>query len=155
MKRFVLILITCCFTCAVSYAQTDSTLVKHSDEPTLSDKENLLLDELESIIKKRVNTLARYKIYKTQNTYNLIKLDTATGRLWQVQYGMNNSSTRMEVPIDDTSLLSEWANITAGRFELYPTENMYTFILIDTVLGFTYQVQWHTNPNQRFRIPIR
>lgn len=155
MKKLVLIVITCFISCAVSYAQTDSTLVKHNDEPTLSDKEWLLLDELESIIKERVNTLPRYKLYKTENTYNLIKLDTATGRLWQVQYGMNNSSTRMEVPIDDTSLLMEGANLTAGRFELYPTENMYTFILIDTLWGFTYQVQWNTNPNQRFRIRIK
>lgn len=155
MKRLILVICVCCIACAASFAQTDTTTVKQNVEPTLSDRDNLLLDELEQIIKKRVNPHPRYKLYKTENTYNLIKLDTATGRLWQVQYGMNNSSDRMEVPIDDTELPPYFGDNRPGRYELYPTNNMYTFILIDTQWGDTYQVQWHTNPNQRFRIRIK
>lgn len=30
----------------------------------------------------------------------------------------------------------------AGRFELYKTQNMYNFILLDTETGSTWQVQW-------------
>ena len=30
----------------------------------------------------------RYKMYKTDNMYNLLKLDTATGVVWQVQYSV-------------------------------------------------------------------
>ena len=41
-----------------------------------------------------------------------------------------------------------------GRFELYPTKNMYNFVLIDTQRGFTYQVQWSTDPNSRFIMEI-
>ena len=60
----------------------------------------------------------------------------------------------MTVAIDDTSLLWDSEEIRGGRFELYPTKNMYNFILIDTEKGYTYQVQWHTEVNKRFRVPI-
>lgn len=43
----------------------------------------------------------------------------------------------------------------AGRFTLYPTQNMYTFILLDKISGHTYQVQWALNEEERFVIPIR
>lgn len=35
-----------------------------------------------------------------------------------------------------------------GRYELYPTGNNYNFILIDTIFGRSYQVQWSTESNQ-------
>ena len=60
----------------------------------------------------------------------------------------------MEVVLDETSLLYYWEEAIPGRFELYPTQNMYTFILLDTKFGYTYQVQWSTNPDQRFRSRI-
>ena len=28
------------------------------------------------------------------------------------------------------------------RFKLYPTQNIYTFLLLDTINGRTWQVQW-------------
>ena len=93
----------------------------------------------------------RYKIYKTENLYNLIKLDTATGRLWQLQYRMGEVASEV-VAIDDNSLLWSWEDEVPGRYELYPTNNTYTFILLDTKYGYTYQVQWNTKgPNYRFR----
>lgn len=36
--------------------------------------------------------------------------------------------------------ISENENI--GRFTLYPTENMYNFILLDQIDGDVYQAQW-------------
>ena len=95
----------------------------------------------------------RYKIYPTENTYISIKLDTATGRVWMVQIGLSDTDA-MTVAIDDESLLYDWEEYRGGRFELYPTKNMYNFILIDTEKGYTYQVQWHTEVNKRFRVPI-
>lgn len=93
----------------------------------------------------------RFKMYKTENTYNLVKLDTATGAVWQVQYRMGTTQS-MTVEIDGTSLLSLWEDEVPGRFELYNTNNMYTFILLDTTNGRTWQVQWSTDgPNKRFR----
>lgn len=115
---------------------------------------NFITDVAEFIVKNIESVKPRYKMYETDNLYNLIELDTATGKLWQVQFGMNRSSSRMKVAIDDSSLLYDWEDIIPGRFELYPTSNMYTFILLDTHWGRTYQVQWHTEPSKRFRISI-
>lgn len=92
----------------------------------------------------------RYKIYPTENTYISLKLDTATGRVWMVQIGLGDTDA-MTVAIDDTSLLWDSEEIRGGRFELYPTKNMYNFIMIDTQYGYTYQVQWHTDANKRLR----
>ena len=36
-----------------------------------------------------------------------------------------------------------------GRFELYPTQNMYNFILLDKVKGGTWQVQWSAKEKER------
>ena len=97
----------------------------------------------------------RYKMYQTENIYNLLKLDTRTGAIWQVQYRMKNVKAST-VPIE----YGFSAGVTLeslgwdGRFELYPTNNMYTFILVDTEKGYPYQVQWSTNPKQRFRVRI-
>lgn len=93
----------------------------------------------------------RFKMYQTENTYNLLKLDTRTGGVWQVQYRMKEA-TAQTVAINylwSPGVIDEedgWD----GRFELYPTKNMYTFIMIDTGTGDTYQVQWGTESNYRF-----
>lgn len=93
----------------------------------------------------------RFKMYQTENMYNLLKLDTRTGAVWQVQYRMKsvNAST---VPIEYgyiTGVVYESSGWD-GRFELYPTKNMYTFILLDTGTGNTYQVQWGVDAKHRF-----
>jgi len=137
-----------------SYAQTDSLSIAKSS-PTLSAKDSLYLDNLSRVVQDSYTaTIPRFKLYKTENIYNLIKLDTMTGALWQVQYSMNKNASAMEVAIDDSSLLRFFDTPVAGRYELYATNNMYTFILLDTQKGHCYQVQWSTNPNQRFRARI-
>tara|TARA_R110001606_G_scaffold222443_1_gene370337 strand:- start:542 stop:1045 length:504 start_codon:yes stop_codon:yes gene_type:complete len=39
-----------------------------------------------------------------------------------------------------------------GRFKLYPTGNSYNFIMVDTINGITYQVQWNIDKDKRFVI---
>ena len=152
MKKFILAAICILTVCISAKSQVkDSTAVTTQIEQVLTAKDSTYL-QLMRYIADQLHP--RFKMYKTENIYNLIKLDTATGALWQVQYGMNKSSTRMEVELDETSLLYYWEEAIPGRFELYPTQNMYTFILLDTMLGYTYQVQWSTNPDQRFRARI-
>ena len=85
----------------------------------------------------------RYKMYQTENNYNLLKLDTRTGKVWQVQYRMNDVQASV-VSINFIGIVFE-SDGWDGRFELYPTKNMYTFIMLDTGTGDTYQVQWSTN----------
>ncbi|MGN0091841.1 MAG: hypothetical protein ACI35M_02100, partial [Alistipes sp.] len=99
------------------------------------------------------NNLPRYKMYKTENIHILLKLDTATGKVWMVQYGTGGDSGII-VPVDSTSLLAENTPEVAGRYELYATKNMYNFILIDTENGDTYQVQWSIERENRMRIRI-
>ena len=65
------------------------------------------------------------------------------------------SNKRFKVPVNTTdySIFDEDPGIVdnryAGRFELYPTENMYTFILLDTYNGNTWQVQWSMEESKR------
>ena len=91
----------------------------------------------------------RYKIYQTENTYNLLKLDTRTGKVWQIQYRMKDVQPAVVTIGSSFGRVFEidgWD----GRFELYPTKNMYTFIMLDTGTGDTYQVQWGTSYEYRF-----
>lgn len=119
----------------------------------LTPKDSLFLRYMDDIARSVSNNTPRYKLYKTENIYNLIMLDTATGQVWQVQYGMNDAAEAMAVPIDKEPLIQETQSRN-GRFELYPTKNTYTFILLDTKYGFPYQVQWNTDPQKRFRTRI-
>ena len=134
--------------------------------------------------------IERYKIYPTENIYTSLKLDTATGRIWQLQIGLGDDVDRVQSVLSDWELarfkedliqeqnsrVEEWKkenpNATAeeiennapmsaekfiegsvfaqnGRFELYPTQNMYNFIMQDVITGQSYQVQWSTNEDER------
>ena len=156
MKKLIAILIMC-FCCSAfgAKAQIDSLTtskdsLKAAAVPQTVKLDSLTMAYIDAIYQKMGVGTPRYKMYKTDNTYNLIKLDTATGRVWQVQYRMGTTES-MTIPIDSTSLLWDDEKPIAGRFELYPTNNMYQFILIDTIYGRTWQVQWNTTPNKRFR----
>lgn len=152
MKRLTSVLIMCLF-CSVfsAMAQTDNNTNVQRQIVELDSLTMLYIDAINSRLKV---SIPRYKMYKTENVYNLIKLDTATGRVWIVQYGMGRSIEAHTSAIDDNSLLWSWEEEIAGRFDLYPTNNMYNFILLDTQTGRTWQVQWHTSEKRRFRSQI-
>ena len=147
-------LLICYFIPFSSFAQTDSLKVKTSDientEQKHIDIDSITIAQIRTIHDRIENLVPIYKIYKTENLYNLIKLNTATGQLWLVQYGVGDTES-MTTVINDNSLLWPSEPKIAGRFELYPTNNMYQFILIDTQTGLTWQVQWHTDSSKRFR----
>lgn len=92
-----------------------------------------------------------YRLFPTTNRWNFIKLNTRDGRMWQVQYSMENN--QLEVPLSLTTLVSSEEEKN-GRFFLHPTENMWTFILLDQLDGRVWQVQWSTESKNRFVIPI-
>lgn len=95
------------------------------------------------------NTDVPYRLFRTQNVYTLLKLDTRTGQVWQVQWGTEPGYSWVE-PINLKSLSQDGK---AGRFTLYPTMNIYTFILLDQADGRTWQVQWGKEKD-RFMLPI-
>ena len=150
MKRQIAILIAClCCSVFGAKAQEADSLKTKGEYPTVK-LDSLTMEYIDAIYERVGMSMPRFKLFKTDNIYNLIKLDTATGRTWQVQY-RTNSTDSMTVPIDDTSLLLNYEIEKSGRFDLYPTSNMYTFILMDTETGRTWQIQWSTEASRRFR----
>jgi len=82
-----------------------------------------------------------YRLFTTQNMYTFIKLDTRNGKMWQVQWSTKGSDYRFETSLSDISLVNKDEERN-GRFFLYPTTNIYNFILLDQIDGRAWQVQW-------------
>lgn len=97
----------------------------------------------------------RYKIYPTKNMWTFLKLDTMTGRIWQVQYSTKGEAYRFETVLSDVNIIWELKKKgIIGRYALYPTQNNYNFILLDQIDGHTYQVQWGAEKEDRMILPI-
>ena len=88
----------------------------------------------------------RYKIYSTENNYILIKLDTQTGKIQLIQWSLK-SEDEFTVSLNKNDL-SKYAGVNS--FELYPTKNIYQFILLDKATGRTWHVQWGTGSSDRW-----
>lgn len=113
-------------------------------------RDSLINDISLSLEKIRMQMLlkseqSRYKIYKTENIYNLLKLDTWTGRIEQVQWGLHGDYEGTMV-VNNADL--SWFNDSC--FELYSTKNMYQFILLDKANGRTWHVQWGHKDSERW-----
>ena len=89
-----------------------------------------------------------FKLYPTQNIWTFLKLDTRNGQIWQVQYSINDNEKRFAAPLNTILLINDMET-SAGRFILYPTQNMYNFILLDQVDGRMWQIQWSLEENNR------
>jgi len=93
-----------------------------------------------------------YRLFPTENMWTFLQLNTRTGQIWQIQFDVQGDN-RGSVILNHTPLVSS-SNEINGRFTLYPTQNRWTFILLDTVDGRTWQVQWSQEANRRFIIRI-
>ena len=148
MKRIVLIVsaLLLCFTASAQY------LPKNPDKLSLSAKDSLMLHMLLRINQKSAQN---FKLYPTDNIWTFLELDTAHGRIWQVQFSLDNTN-KYSVPLSTIDLVEDnsFKQAFAGRFELYKTKNLYNFILLDTATGATWQVQWSQDVNSRGIIPI-
>lgn len=88
----------------------------------------------------------KYKLYKTQNIHNQLKLNTVTGAVEQIQDDGQSWSI--------VSDIEPYGNYT-NRFRLYETQNMWTFIELDTFDGRLWQVQYSVKgTDYMFAIPI-
>lgn len=128
MKRFIILILMFTSFTGITIAQTDVKIARpdFSQSPT-----------------------AKYRLFPTQNIWTFIKLDTSNGKLWVVQYS-TNSENRFEVPLSTTSRCST-DGAKNGRFTLYSTSNIYTFIMLDQVSGKLWQVQW-SNQTENFMV---
>ena len=95
----------------------------------------------------------RNKLYPTQNMWNFIKLDTQTGKMWMVQFSVEDSNDRFVYDLNPLYLYFN-DDMVNGRFELYPTQNSWNFILLDQIDGRTWQVQWSFDKDKRGIVPI-
>ena len=94
-----------------------------------------------------------YKLFPTENMWTFIKLNTRNGKIWQVQYDVEDNN-RFETYLNLLPLITKDKEMN-GRFTLHSTQNIYTFILLDQIDGRTWQVQWSIEPENRLVVPIK
>ena len=97
------------------------------------------------------NPNATYRLFPTTNMWIFIKLNTADGRMWLVQYS-TKAGNQVEIPLSRIERAEE-SEKKDGRFTLYAIQNMYNFILLDQIDGRVWQVQWSTE-GDNLVIPI-
>jgi hypothetical protein len=94
----------------------------------------------------RMHGLDRYKLYPTENIYNFLQLDTMTGKIEIVQWSLDDDKEgSATLNNEDLSL-----GTGCGTFELYPTKNIYQFLLLDKVTGRRWHVQWGFESSKRW-----
>ena len=71
--------------------------------------------------------------------------------MWQVQWSTKDN--QFQTTLSDISRV-EKDEEKNGRFFLYPTTNIYNFILLDQIDGRAWQVQWSTEAKERMVIRI-
>lgn len=94
-----------------------------------------------------------YQLFPTKNYWTFIKLDTRNGKMWQVHFTLERDGVEGEFVLNSVPLVTKEKE-TTGRFTLYPTENIYNFILLDKIDGNVFQVQWSLEEKYRGVLPI-
>lgn len=122
----------------------ENTIPTIQKESELTRIHDIAVDLFNLQLEQRIAN--RYKIYPTENIYNLIKLDTQTGRLYLVQWSLD-SDEEFSLSINDNDL-SQFKEVNS--FELYPTKNIYQFILLDKATGRNWHVQWGFESSKRW-----
>ena len=91
---------------------------------------------------------------------------------WHLPNANRNSYDEYKVETDYETALKEWEETPEedredwytkpelefyqsflgkiGQYKLYPTENMYNFLMVNTETGLTYRVQWNIDKDLRF-----
>ncbi len=96
------------------------------------------------------NKDAKFLLFPTQNYHIFLKLNTRTGEVYMVQYSLENNK-KVDMKIDSNLYpLAKGKEQMNGRFFLYPTTNIYNFMLLDQVDGRVWQVQWSFEEDKRF-----
>ncbi|RZJ53272.1 MAG: hypothetical protein EOO44_09040 [Flavobacterium sp.] len=132
-KKLNLTILILAITVSIGYSQTKTNTVVQATAPVK-------------------NNDAVFQLFQTQNMWTFIKLNTRTGQMWQVQYNTEDDK-RFETNLNSISLVPKEKEQN-GRFNLYATQNIYSFILLDQIDGKTWQVQWSSKPENRLVLPI-
>ena len=112
--------------------------------------DTLLMTNNELLNRLDINTSLknRYKMYQTENIYTFLELDTKTGKVKQVQWSLESDNEGTW--IINGNDLSFGEGYGSGSFELYPTKNLYQFLLIDKTDGRKWHIQWGMGDNKRW-----
>jgi hypothetical protein len=94
---------------------------------------------------------AKFRLYPTTNRFTFLRLNTSTGFIDVVQYSTSDAANTMIYGLSKFALVLDGP---VDRFTLYPTQNIWTFLLLDQVEGRTYQVQWSVEPEKRLVMQI-
>lgn len=144
MNKFITLKFLLAFLCStfafIVSAQTDSISSKPSSQQVLELLEDIRVRQIKNTYENR------YKMYPTENLYNLLKLDTQTGKIEQVQWSLDDDK-EFTSTINNQDLSWETG---MNSFELYPTQNMYQFVLLDKATGRTWHVQWGLEDRKRW-----
>lgn len=118
-------------------------LMNHNRKQTLKAMKTLLL--LFCAVSFFANGQT-YKMYTTSNIHNQLRLNTATGEVKQIQD--DGQSWIIGEAVEELGKNN-------GRYCLSETQNMWTFIMLDTYTGKTWQVQYSVKGIEyMFSVPI-
>ncbi len=116
-----------------------------SSQTTDNSAVTRLLEDISTRVVK-ADTRGRYKLYPTQNIYTFLCLETTSGRIAQIQWSLK---AKQEGGVYVNRNYLSFGS-TIGEFELYPTDNMYQFILLNTIDGRCWHVQWGGDDDKRW-----
>ncbi len=149
MKKILLtLLIVVGMGCCVNAQSTTTSYDDVFKNMKLTAKDTLVFQYMNAYLSQLREP--RFQLFKTQNMWTFLKLDTMTGQIWQVQFSVNGNEYRFTVPLDiNERIIEDFDEPICGRFTLYATENMYNFMLLDQIDGRCWQVQWSTDYENR------
>ena len=141
----IVIFIICCSSAAQTredYKMIDSSSV-HTVYKRILENSFALNGIEERLIRLERIVSPQYKLYPTQNKWTFLELDTMFGVVYHIQWSIEENYLRYRLGyVNDIKEPSE--NYYSGRFEMYPTTNVYNFLVLDTRTGDVFQVQWNT-----------
>ena len=147
MKK-VLLIVVIMMGLTFAYAQTKQKAVRNDSiimkVDSLIQANNAWLEHIELDLSLK----QRYKLYQTDNIYTFLQLDTKTGMIEQVQWSLD-SDNEGSVTINSEDFTYGFG-YGSGSFELYPTKNMYQFLLLDKTSGRKWHVQWGMEASKRW-----
>ena len=150
MKK-ITILFICFIIASATFAQTKQTEKQQVFSESILMRIDSLLQVNNALLRKIHSDNSykqRFKLYPTENLYTFLQLDTMTGQIKQVQWNLDEEK-EFSVSINSKDLNGVFDS-GPGVYELYPTKNMYQFILINKITGAKWHVQWGLGDAKRW-----
>lgn len=96
---------------------------------------------------------AGYRLFPTLNFYTFLELNTSTGAISVMQWALEDDK-RFKKGFNEPPNVPHPEKARKGRFTLYPTTNIFNFLLLDQDTGTAWQFQWSGNEGGTFA-PIK